>query len=257
VVAFGNSVTALQSPGRAHHADGTFVEVLADRLAAEGVPAVPHLEARWFDFLHRAIRQYPERVRAHAPDVLVVQFGFNEYQPWLLPVWLLRHLMSRGEAVTRSARRYRRHVSEPMWRLVRGYRRFGSSLVGTRTWHTTPRRFEGHLRRLLRIARDEGRPLVLVLDLQPPDEKLEHFLPGLAARHAVYQGIYERVVADAADPDVRLVRASQLTAALDPATGDGIHYTPHAHRVIGEALAEQVLEWVRAQQAHAGARSPR
>lgn len=245
VVAFGNSVGSLMLPPREDRAEGTYVEVLADLLNGAGVPAVAHQECRWFDFLHRAMRQYVERVRRHSPDVVLVQFGLNEYQPWLLPVWVVRHLLVRNEAVSRTGRRYRRHVGEPLWRLVRGYRRRAARVVGMRTWQTTPLRFAGQLHRLLRKLRVEGRPLVLVFDVDRPGELLRHFLPGVDARHAVYQGVVADVVRETADPDVRLFRVSELTAALGPdAMADGQHYTAATHRAVGEALFAEVTGWL-------------
>ena len=246
VVAFGNSVATLQVPFRADRAEGNYVEVLADLLAAEGVPVVPHLESRWFDFLHRAMRDYESRVRVHAPDVLVVQFGLNEYQPWLVPVWLIRHLLVENQAATRPAKAYRLWVAPRLWAGVRGYRRRTAPLVGLRTWQTTPRRFRGHLTRLIRNVRWEARPLVLVLDLDVPGERLEHFLPGMRRRHAVFQDVIERVVDSFDDPEVRLVRVSEITSALGTAgIPDEMHYTPETHRVVGEALAREVLDWLR------------
>ncbi|MCW2779400.1 MAG: hypothetical protein JWN17_3125 [Frankiales bacterium] len=247
VVAFANSVATLQLPVRQDRAEGTYVEVLCDLLAAEGVPAVPHLESRWFEFLHRAMRAYEERVRVHAPDVLVVQFGLNEYQPWLVPVWLIRHLMVQNQASTRTARAYRAKVAPHAWRVVRGFRRRASPVVGLRTWQVTPQRFAGHLTRLIRNVRYEARPLVLVLDLDEPAGLIEHFLPGMAARHAVYQRVIAGVVAEFDDPEVRLVRVSEITRALGPdALPDSMHYAPQTHRVVGEALAAEVLAWLRA-----------
>lgn len=246
IVAFANSVATLQMPARSDRADGTYVEVLADLLAAEGVPAVPHLESRWFDFLHRAMREYESRVRAHAPDVVVVQFGLNEYQPWLAPVWLVRHLLVQNQAVIRPAKAYRRYVAPRLWAALRGYRRRTAPLVGLHTWQTTPRRFGGHLARLIRNVRLEARPLVLVLDIDAPDHRLEHFLPGVGARHKVFQAAITRVVEQAADPEVRLVRVSEITAARGPAARpDGMHYTPDTHRAVGEALAAEVIGWLK------------
>ncbi len=245
VVALGNSVATLQLPGRADRSEGTYVEVLADVLTGAGVPTVPHLESRWFGFLVDAARETEQRVRVHAPDVVVVQFGLNEYQPWLLPVPVIRHLMVQNQAATRTARAYRRHVSPPLWKLVRGYRRRAAPLVGMRTWQTTPRRFGRTLEVLLRNTRREGRPLVLVLDLEPPGATLQHFLPGLAARHAVFQQLIADVVERLEDPDVRLVPVSQITAALgEGALPDGMHYSPATHEAVGHALAEEVLAWL-------------
>lgn len=245
VVAFGNSVATMQLPPRSDRAQGTYVEVLADLLAAEGVPAVPHLESRWFDFLHTAMREYESRVRVHSPDVLIVQFGLNEYQPWLVPVWLTRHLMVQNQAATRTAKTYRRLVAPRLWRAVRGYRRRVAPLVGMKTWQLTPHRFAGHLTRLLHNVRFEARPLVLVLDLDRPGGVLEHFLPGMRERHAVYQQVIARVVAEAQDPEVRLVRVSEITAGLgEGAMVDAMHYTPETHEAVGRALAAEVVTWL-------------
>jgi lysophospholipase L1-like esterase len=246
VVTFGNSVTFMQMPARNDRADGNYTEVLADRLTTEGIPVTFRVEGKWFDFLHRAMRDYESRVRPHAPDVLIVQFGLNEYQPWLLPVWLIRHLLIQNQAVSRTAKAYRRYLAKPAWRRVRSYRKQAAKLVGTHTWQTTPRRFAGHLRRLLRTARVEGRPLVLVLDVDEPSGTLAHFLPGLADRHAIFQKALEKTVRSFDDPEVRLVRVSEITrgGGVD-VLPDGMHYSTQTHQRVGEVLAAEVIDWLR------------
>lgn len=252
VVAFANSVATLQMPARSDRSQGTYVEVLADLLAAEGVPTTPHLESRWFDFLPRAMKEYESRIRVHAPDVVVVQFGLNEYQPWLLPIWVIRHLLVQNQAATRTAKAYRRTVAPKLWVAVRGYRRRAAPVVGTRTWQVTPVRFEGQMRRLLRSVRLEARPLVLVLDIDVPNDRLEHFMPGMRARHQVFQDVLARVVAERDDDEVRLIRVSELTSAVGPtAMLDGMHYSPETHEAVGRLLAGEVISWLRARGASA------
>jgi lysophospholipase L1-like esterase len=246
VVAFGNSVASLMLPARLDRGQGTYVEVMSDLLSGQGVPTVPHQESRWFDFLHRAMRDYESRVRVHCPDVVVVNFGLNEYQPWLLPIWVIRTLLVQNQAASRTAKAYRRWVAPRLWKWVRAYRRRAARYVGQRTWQTTPRRFEGQLRRLLRNVRVDGRPLVLVMDIDRPNDKLEHFLPGMQSRHQVFQALIERVVEEQGDTDVRLVRVSEVTAALgDGALADGMHYTSATHHAVGEHLADEVVRWLR------------
>ncbi len=245
VVVFGNSVTFMQMPARTDRSEGTYLEVIADRLTAAGVPVRPHLSGVWFDFLHRAMRDYETRVRPAQPDVLIVQFGLNEYQPWLMPVWLVRHLLVQNQASTRTTRAYRKHIARPLWRRVRGYRQWAARFVGTRTWQTTPRRFTGHLRSLIHTARHEGKPLVLVLDIDSPSGTLAHFLPGLVERHRIYQRHLEETVAAFNDPDVRLVRVSEITAkGGEFSLADGMHYSPETHVAIGELLTAEIVSWL-------------
>src|SRR3954454_9656488 len=85
VVVIGNSLTFDQVPPRTSHVQGTYGEVLRDELAAAGVPVTLHLEGRWFDFVSGALRRYESSVRAHVPDVVIVQYGLNESQPYLVP----------------------------------------------------------------------------------------------------------------------------------------------------------------------------
>ena len=254
VVAFGNSVTTLQLPLRQDRADGTYLEVLADQLTAAGVPTAPHLEGRWFDFIHRGMREYQQRVRNHLPDVVVIQYGLNESQPWLVPVWLIRHLLVQHQAVTRSAKGYRKYVAQPLWKQVRTFRRAASPVVGTKTWQMTPRRFGGQLRRCINNVRLEARPLVLVLDINEPGDLLEHFLPGMHERHRIYQETIRQAVASFDSPEVRLVEVSRICRELGPgALPDGMHFSAAAHRAVGEALATEVLAYLRARSGKPGA----
>ena len=244
VVTFGNSIPTLMLPPRGDRAEGTYTEVLADVLSGRGVPTVPHVESEWFGFLTKALPQYPRRVRVHSPDVVVLQFGINELQPWLAPVWLLKHLMTQGAATTRVARAYRRFLAPRLWRGMRRYRRQAARVVGMRTWQTTPRRFRNALNRLLTQTRLDGRPLVLVLDIEKPSDVLRHFLPGIDKRYELYQALLEDVVSSFADPEVRLVRITEISAAFPGATPDGMHYTAQGHRAIGERLADEVTSWL-------------
>ena len=249
IVVWGNSCVFMTMPVEAGNRHPTYGEVLRARLWAAGVPSTLRLRARWFDFLTRAIKRYEHEIRPELPDVLVLQFGLNEAQPWLLPVRVIDHLLGSDRAVTRSARIYRRWVADRVWRWVRRYRTRAAGPIGTRTWQTTPKRFEGTLRRAIRMARGDLGALVLVLDLNPPGSRLEHFLPGMTQRHDRMRRAIEDAVASFADDDVRLIRSSAVVAELgvDEALPDGLHFSREAHRRVGLLLAEEVLRTRRLQ----------
>ncbi len=245
VVVLGNSVSVLSIPPRAGAHDGPYAEVLRDRLVAAGVPTRIQLEGRWFDFAKRGLRRYEESVRPHLPDVVVLQYGLNESQPWLLPVPVVRHFVTDHAVTTRTGRWYRERVAPPLWRQVRAYRRWAASKVGLRTWQTTPHRFHATMHQLVRAIRYDSQPLVLVLDVEAPGPILQRFLPGMPARHAVVQQELRTVVGEFADDEVRLVEVSRLLAEAGPeAMADQMHYSPLGHRIVGEALAAEVLRWL-------------
>jgi lysophospholipase L1-like esterase len=245
VVVLGNSLTVLSIPGRTGATDGLYAEVLRDRITEAGYPTQMHLEGRWFDFATKALGRYEQSVRAHLPDVLVLHYGLNESQPWLLPVPVLQHFVARHEVTTRRGVWYRETIADPVWKHVRSYRRWASAKVGQRTWQTTPGRFHAAMRQLIKAARYDSQPLVLVLDLALPGDLLEHFLPGMPARHAVFQSQLQALVAELDDPDVRLIEVSSLMVDAGRAgMPDGMHFSPLGHRLVGERLAQEVLGWL-------------
>jgi hypothetical protein len=89
---------------------------------------------------------------------------------------------------------------------------------------------------------------VLVIDLNPPGERLLYSLPGLDKRREVFQDIITDVVgkAAAADPGVKLIRASTLADefGIDVAIPDGYHWSPPAQRRVAEMLADEILPWI-------------
>lgn len=243
IVVWGNSVAALQGGPRPSHDAGCFGEVMRDRLVDHGLATELYVSARWFDFLVRARRRYETEIRSQVPDVIVMNFGINELQPWLVPVWLLRHLMTEWDAATPLSRMYRRRIAAPAWRQVRSFRRWAAPRVQY-TWQTTPARFEHTLHRVLEVALHELHPLILVVDIPTPGEKLEYFLPGVTARHARYQAVLASAVASVASSDARLVAASCIVAEQPEALApDGMHLTALGHALLGERLANEVTEW--------------
>lgn len=243
LVVVGNSLTFVQVPPRSRREQGTYGEVARDLLWEAGVPASVHLEGRWFDFAHRAARRYEQSVRVHAPDVVSIQYGLNEAQPWIVPISWIDHLVQKNVSTTRLSERYRRHVVPRVWRVVRGLRRRVAPHVST--WQTTPRRFAASLVNLVFRIRIEQRSLVLLHDVGMPGQTLEHFLPGVGRRLAHMNEVVAAVVEAFDDPDVRLVRSSTVVDEFGPAAAlhDGMHWTPEVHARVGAMLVDEVLSW--------------
>ena len=257
IVVLGNSMTFTQLPHRDPDV-GTFGEVLRDRLAGAGVASTLHLEGRWFEFIQAGLRRYEPSVRAHVPDVLIIQYGLNESQPWLVPIWTLRHFITDHKTASRSALWYREHVSKRVWKQIRSARRAASPRVGTRTWQVHPDRFTRKLVSIIKQARKEFLPLVLVLDIAPPGPLLTHYLPGQEERHRIYQDVIERAVAGFQDREIRLVRTEPMVRRLGFSTAlpDGMHFSPRGHQEVGDLLASEVFGWLGARETAGSTESP-
>lgn len=256
LVVVGNSITFVQVPPRTRREEGTYGEVARDLLWDAGVPTTLQLQGRWFDFAHRARRRYEDTVRPHAPDVVSIQYGLNEAQPWLVPVRTLDHILRKNVATSRLAERYRDHVVPRVWRVIRWFRR--QAAPHAPTWQLAPHRFAAGLINLVFAIRIEQRSLVLLHDVGPPGGLLEHFLPGMAPRLEHMNGVVAAVVAAFDDPDVRLVRSSTVVEELghERALRDGQHWSPAAHARVGAMLAEEILSWRAAPPADVVVRRP-
>src|SRR3954468_24691730 len=76
-------------------------------------------------------------------------------------------------------------------------------------------------------------------------------MPGLEERTALMNTALADAVRRVDKPNVRFVRTvERLTERLNPGeepTPDGGHYSARAHRVLGELLSHEILEWAATQ----------
>jgi hypothetical protein len=89
---------------------------------------------------------------------------------------------------------------------------------------------------------------VLVIDVNPPGDRLLYNLPGIDKRRDMLQNVLNEVVGKAAaqDPGVKLISASALVDELgiDATIPDGYHWSPLAQRRVAEMLAAEIVPWV-------------
>ncbi len=247
VAVLGNSVPILVVPPRATREEGTFPERLQRLLDERGLDVEVRNDSRLFDVLPDGWRRFQQQVIPWAPDVLVVNYGVIEMQPNVVPTWLNRHLTTVTVGGKGPVALYKRHAVPKLWPPVRRFQRWSSAKVGTRTWRLPPQRLAAELRRVVEVARQD-RMLVLVNDVHAPGDRLRHFFPAIERRHAIVQEVLADVVDGFADPDVRLVPVSQVSAKLGEAEGlpDGLHLTSAGHLGVAELLADEIAPWLRA-----------
>lgn len=247
VAVLGNSVPILVVPPRATREEGTFPERLQRLLDERGLDVEVRNDSRLFDVLPDGWRRFQQQVIPWAPDVLVVNYGVIEMQPNVVPTWLNRHLTTVTVGGKGPVALYKRRAVPKLWPPVRRFQRWSSARVGTRTWRLPPQRLGAELRRVVEVARQD-RMLVLVNDVHAPGDRLRHFFPAIERRHAIVQEVLADVVDGFADPDVRLVPVSQVSAKLGEVEGlpDGLHLTSAGHLGVAELLADEIAPWLRA-----------
>ncbi len=241
VVVTGGSVSLFVVP-RSSRADATYGELLPGLLAPHSVDADVRHTGQWFDLVSDLRSRYETAVRNHFPDVLVLNYGMGECQPNVVPTWLARHLQSWDRSSHPAAQAYRTQVANRAWARLRAVQR---ATAGWPSYRLSPQRYATELRKVITMARDETGCLVLLLDLDPPGPRWEHWVPGMAARRDLYQGVQDELVREFADPAVRPVRVAHHVRQHGVATilPDGIHRSPLGHRLTAQALAEEVLAW--------------
>lgn len=242
VVVAGGSVSLFVVP-RADRSEGTYGELLPQLLRADGLAVDVRHTGQWFDLISDLRKRYEHGVRNHFPDVLVLNYGMGECQPNVVPTWLARHLQSWNRSSHPVALAYRRRVAGPLWTALRGVQRRTSRWP---SYRLSAKRYVRELRKVVTMARDETSCLVLLLDLDPPGARWEHWVPGMAERRQRYQEAQDRFVQELGDPMVRSVRVRQHVDehGVDVLLPDAIHRSPLGHRLTAEALAEQVRQWL-------------
>lgn len=247
VLVIGNSMTTIV-PGRTSRLDGPYAEILELLLRNAGINAEVRNAGREYELIDRGIHRYQEEERAWCPDVLVVNYGMAECQAPAIPRGIHNHFMTWETGLSRPASAYRRIVAARVWPKLRSYQRFAMRRLGMRGWRMHPQRFGAELARAIMLARHDQR-LVLVIDVNPPGDRLLYNLPGIDRRRDVFQDVIHEVLAKASanDDGVKLIEASKLTDefGIDAAIPDGYHWSPPAQRRVAELLAAQILPWIK------------
>lgn len=239
VVVVGSSIGYFIRPLRRSLEDRTYAEVLETSLHERRLAARVTNSSRWTMLLPEAVIDIEPLVLAHAPDVVVVNFGLVDAQSRTMPMRTFRWLFSRAPSSGPLARRLRRRLT-PMVRWW--YHEVGpciarSEIVPRRV---PVRRFARELRTLVSVIRHERSALVVLIGISPPGTAVEAVLPGTSAASAEYDRILR---AQADGVDVCYVDVGALGLAPDQLTPDGIHFSPAAHRLLGETVADTVTQW--------------
>ncbi|MCW2672829.1 MAG: hypothetical protein JWP14_1418 [Frankiales bacterium] len=240
----GSSASVLVEPSHGPRDGGTYGEQLAVLLQDAGTPTVVTHAGTWFGRICDAIAHYERDVRDHFPDVLVINYGMAECQSDLLPTWFVRHATTWHRTSRGGTRLYRGHVMPRLWKVLRRYQQV-TSRRDTITHRLRPARFVADLTRTIDLARKDCGALVLLLDIDPPGPRVEHWLPGTGRRVDEYNALLARV-ADGYDDSVRLVRAgAELT---DPAAHlpDGLHRSVAGHALTAAMIATEITSWLAA-----------
>lgn len=238
----GNSVSVLCRPKVA----GIYEPVYAGRLPRlcrdRGVDVDVINQARWFERINTGWRRWDRDVSPFLPAVVVVNYGFAECQPFVVPHVVHRALLDWKLHLNPVNAVGRRLFVETGRHLVGRATTKVAVAVGQRTHKLPPKRFEAELERFIRSCRGELGALVLVIGLSPPGEEMVRFQPGIEERRTHFDRIEREVVARFGDPLVQFVDVEPMFATLGAksASSDGLHLTAAGHEHLAGLLADQI-----------------
>lgn len=240
VVVIGNSCVFLTVPAADGVDDDPYPGHLRELLHERGIEATVVVHSQWHTTVKEALPRFETWVRDELPDLVVVNLGIVDAQARVLPTWLLRNTMTWLPGQGAVAHRYRQRVVPRLRDPVRGWQRFWGGRVGPRWSRVRPAVFQRSMARLLQLCARQCNAHVLVMDIDAPNDRLLHFMPGLTDRVDRYNAILERVVAR--EGGATLLRTSQVVAP-DPEglLPDGIHRSATGHRLVAVALADEVV----------------
>jgi len=247
ILVIGNSVATMVHD-RGSRLEGPYPELLEQLMRDKGFDVEVRNCGREFGLIDDGIYRYQELERAWSPDVLVVNFGMAESQPPFIPHGVYNHFMTWDVGLSRPAQAYRRKVAPWLWTQLRKAQRIAVKRIGLHGFRINPRKYVTLLKQVIFLARYDHR-LVLVIDINPPGERIAYSLPGAEPRRDRYQALTLQVVNEARvnDPDgVKLIEGSKLADELgmDAALPDGYHFSAKAHRRMAEMLAAEIEPWI-------------
>ncbi len=251
VLVKGASTAVWTSTMYGPRADMTYPRVIEEQLLRAGHPAEVRVSAMVAAQARSALKTWEPDVVQWSPDVVVLHYGHFECIHLFLPWRLLRHAngMKRRPGPIHA---YRTYGVRSAYKVLARIQTRIDALDRPSLHARRRRRLQRDLERLITRVREVASPLVLVPDIVPPGKIWDRHFPGARARMAAMNQTLEGVVDQVASPDVRLFKATDAVAPIveegtEEVSPDGGHYTARAHRLVGEALAKTILEWVATQ----------
>lgn len=227
--------------------DFNFGRVIEAEILRTGQPAELRVVAVPSEQAKFSLRTWEREVLGWSPDVVILHHGHYESIHFFLPRWLERHANSTRWRPGRLGALYRKLILRKVWVSLAKVQcrldaRFNSLLFARKL-----RRVAADVEKLINNVQTVGSPLVLVMEVVPPGRRWQSWFPGLIERTAYMNEQLEAAAQRVDRPNVRFVRTvPMLTEQLEPGeepTPDGGHYSARAHRLIGELLGREILEW--------------
>jgi lysophospholipase L1-like esterase len=231
--------------------DFTFPRSLEAHLLAAGQPVEVLNTAIASDRAKTTLRNWQREILAYSPDVIILLYGQYETLHFLAPWWLERHANSLRRRPGRIREHYRKRLLGPAWMSLARFQAKVDTRVNSTFWRGRPPRVTAHLERLIERSQLVGSPLVYVFEILPPAKRWQSWFPGMAERTVVMNEAIAGLIDRIDKPNVRLFPMQDLVkrnfADIEEVAPDGGHFTPELHRVIGEALSEEILAWAATQ----------
>lgn len=251
VLVKGPSTVVWLSEMGGQRTDFTFPRSLEAHLLAAGQPVQVLNTAIASERAKTTLRSWQREILAWSPDVVILLYGQYESIHLIAPWWLERHANSLRRRPGRVREAYRKRLLGPAWMSLARFqakldRKIDSTVFGGR-----PRRIVAHLERLIERSQLTGSPLVYVFEILPPAKRWQSWFPGMAERTVVMNAAIADLIDRIDKPNVRLFPMQDLVKRnftdIEEATPDGGHFSAELHRVIGEALSADILEWAATQ----------
>jgi hypothetical protein len=228
--------------------DFGFPRAMEEALLRDGRPAEVRTISVPSERTKTAVRRWEREMIGYSPDVVVLVYGHYETIHLFLPWWLERHANSRTVPPRRWSTIYRRRLLRPIWMFLARLQARADTALDPTLRRSRPAKVVADLETIIARTQELGSPLVYLFELLPPAKRYRSWFPGMARRIAVMNEAIEGLVRRFDLPSVRYFRVSELVdehydGDVDLATPDGFHYSPHLHRMIGEALGREVAAW--------------
>jgi hypothetical protein len=224
----------------------TFPRAIEAELAKQGHPSRVEAKGMASERAKTLLGSWQREVLNFSPDVIVV-LTMMETVHLFLPRWLERHANSLKSKDRWLTNLYRKRILRPAWKALARLQRKLDTVVDPTIRKSVPRRAVSDMEKYIRQVQKVGSPLVLVVD-HVPNEIVARWFPGMNPRLEVMVPAVEEMVRRINKPNVRMFPLSELIdkhfdGEIKPALPDGLHYSPAFHRVIGQQLAYEILDW--------------
>ncbi|MEA2107083.1 MAG: GDSL-type esterase/lipase family protein [Bacteroidota bacterium] len=234
ITIIGNSVALRVRPPKQYPDNKNYTKLLEKELSTQ----LPSHNIRLINKAIGALTTYDviQKIDEYIntfPEFYIINLGVVDASTREIPKWLNQWINSKKENfILFLVHAFYNH-------LIKRYRSFFVKLRGKKSW-ISKKKIKKYFSELVQTLTKETNAKIIVIPINPANQRVEKQLPGSLKKHLEYNKIIEKIIKDYSH---EFLNTDFLKHEIH--YPDGVHYSYEGHQIIAKEISKIILKYIR------------